>query len=316
TAHPKGPDDQRLNELDALFKQCARLSDEEFLLLPGEEPNEFFGGHWMQMFPNPVYWIMARKEDKLFVTQHPTYGKVYRIGNADEMLRLLQEENGLAWTAHARIKGATGYPDTYKNETFFKSDRFLGAAWKAMPADLSKPKLGLRVLDLMDDMNNWDSKKKVIAEADLFTVTFENEMYAHMNVNYLQMDGLPKFEEGWQPVLDAMSHGNFFSTTGEILIPSFTVNGKSSGETVELDKKGQADVKVRIDWTFPLNFMEIISGDGEKVFREKIDLNTTQAFGSDIFERSVALPNRKWVRLEVWDTAANGAFTQTIYLEN
>src|SRR5690606_7834048 len=47
TAHPKGPDPQRLKELDALFEQCRRASDEQFLLLPGEEPNEFFGGHWL-----------------------------------------------------------------------------------------------------------------------------------------------------------------------------------------------------------------------------------------------------------------------------
>ncbi|MCK7553961.1 hypothetical protein MKQ70_02630 [Chitinophaga sedimenti] len=40
-----------------------------------------------------------------------------------------------------------------------------------MPADLSKPRLGLRVLDLMDDMNNWGLKKTVICEADLFTIT-------------------------------------------------------------------------------------------------------------------------------------------------
>ncbi len=40
TAHPKGPDDQRLKELKALFEMCERLSDKDFLLLPGEEPNE------------------------------------------------------------------------------------------------------------------------------------------------------------------------------------------------------------------------------------------------------------------------------------
>ena len=38
-------------------------------------------------------------------------------------------------------KRFTGYPDKYKNEAFFQSDRFLGAAWKPMPADLSQPRL-------------------------------------------------------------------------------------------------------------------------------------------------------------------------------
>jgi hypothetical protein len=33
----------------------------------------------------------------------------------------------------------------------------------------------------------WGHPKKVIAEADLFTIEPENEMYAHMNSNYLQL---------------------------------------------------------------------------------------------------------------------------------
>jgi hypothetical protein len=248
------------------------------------------------------------------MSPHNKYGKVYRLKDKNDMLRLLELEKGLAWTAHPRIKGSTGYPDAYKNEEFFKSDYFFGGAWKPMPADLSIPKLGTRVLDLLDDMNNWGDKKKIIAEADLFTVTSENEMYAHMNINYLKLDTLPKFKDGWEPVLDAMTAGAFFSTTGEVLIPNFSINGKKSGETVQLNAGGEAQVRLEVNWTFPLNFMEIVSGDGKAIFREKVDLSKTGAFGSEEFEHSLSLKNRKWARVEVWDIAANGAFTQTIYL--
>ncbi|UII19930.1 hypothetical protein [Fulvivirga ligni] len=315
TAHPKGPDSLRLEELKALFDLCANASDNEFLLLPGEEPNEFFGGHWMQLFSSPVYWVMDRKDGQQFVSDNPKYGKVYHIKDAAEMTRLLDAEHGLAWTAHPRIKGSTGYPDAYKGEAFFKNDQFMGGAWKAMPADLSSPKLGMRVLNLLDDMNNWGLKKHVIAESDLFTITKENEMYAHMNINYMKLGELPTFDNGWKPVVDAMSTGDFFSTTGEVLIPSFTVNGKSSGETITVKQGEELQVKFNLQWTFPLNFAEIISGDGEKVYRERIDLNGTSAFGADDFSKSIALPGRTWVRLEVWDVAGNGAFTQSIYLK-
>ncbi len=315
TAHPKGPDSLRLKELQALFQQCKRLSDKDFLLLPGEEPNEFFGGHWMQFFPKPVYWIMSRKPGMPFVATEPGFGKVYRVNNKDEMLRLLQTEKGLAWTAHARTKGSTGYPDAYKTEPFFLSDRFMGAAWKAIPADLSKPRLSQRVFDLLDDMNNWGLKKHVIAEADLFTVEPENEMYAHLNINYLQLKQLPRFSDGWQQVLTAMEKGQFFSSTGEVLLPSFAVNGKGAGETLQLDKSGKANVAIEIDWTFPLCFAEIISGDGTKVYRHRIELNNTKAFGHRKFNFPVNLSNRKWVRVEVWDAAVNGAYTQTVYLK-
>lgn len=315
TAHPKGPDDQRLTELKALFDQCKRLSDNKFLLLPGEEPNEFFGGHWMQFFPKPVYWIMSRKPEMPFVTDDPKLGKVYRVANKDEMLKLLEIEKGLAWTAHARTKGSTGFPDKYKEEAFFKSDRFMGAAWKAIPGDLSTPTLSRRVFDLLDDMNNWGLKKTIIAEADLFTIEPENELYAHLNVNYLQLDKLPEFKNGWQPVLDAMQKGRFFSSTGEILFPSFTVNGKGAGETVQLDATGKANIVLDVNWTFPLNFIEAIYGDGKQVYRKRIDLNYTKAFGKQKFTFPVNLRNMKWVRVEAWDVAVNGAFTQSIWLK-
>ena len=315
TAHPKGPDEQRLLELKTLFDMCKRYSDKQFLLLPGEEPNEFFGGHWLEFFPKPVYWIMSRKPDMPFVTEDAKYGKVYRISNKDEMLKLLELENGLAWTAHARTKGSTGFPDKYKDEDFFKSDRFFGAAWKPIPADLSQPRLGKRVLDLMDDMANWGLKKHAIGEADLFTIEPENEMYAHLNVNYLQMDKLPEYNEGWQPILDVMQQGKFFVSTGEILLPSFTVNGKNSGETLKLDNSGKAVVKLKADWTFPLHFAEIISGDGKEVHRQRIDLTNTEAYGKKDFAFNVNLKGRKWVRVEVWDAAVNGAFTQFVWID-
>lgn len=231
------------------------------------------------------------------------------------MLELLEAENGLAWTAHARTKGSTGYPDEYKDEEFFHSDRFLGAAWKPIPADLSQPRLGKRVLDLMDDMANWGHKKYVIGEADLFKLEPDYEIYGHRNINYLQMDELPKFEERWQPVLDAMEEGKFFVSTGEVLLPAFTVNGKNSGETTTLDRKGKAEISVEIDWSFPLNFAEIISGDGNEVYRERINLDQTQAFGKQKFDFTTDLKDRKWVKLEVWDVAANGAFTQFVWIE-
>lgn len=313
--NPGDPGPKRLVEFKAEFDECERLSSGDFLMLPGEEPNRYFGGHWMNIFPKPVYWIANRQPNQPFVTQDSVYGKVYRVSNKEEMLKLLQEEKGLAWTAHARTKGSTGFPDKYKEEEFFKSDRFLGAAWKNLPADLSQPRLGKRILDLMDDLANWGHKKYVIGEADIFKIEPDYELYAHLNINYVQLDRLPAFKDGWQPVLDAMEQGKFFVSTGEVLLPSFTVNGKGSGETITLDSKGNATVELTVDWTFPMNFIEIISGDGKEVYRERKELNNTTAFGKEKLKYTVNLKNRKWVRVEAWDVAANGAFTQFVWIE-
>ena len=129
------------------------------------------------------------------------------------------------------------------------------------------------------------------------------------------MDKLPNYNDGWQPVLDVMKNGKFFTTTGEVLLPVFKVNGKTSNEKIELDPSGKAKIELHVDWTFPLNFAEIISGDGKNVFRERINLDTTKAFGKKTFTFHTNLKNRTWVRVEVWDVAANGAFTQSVWLK-
>jgi len=164
-------------------------------------------------------------------------------------------------------------------------------------------------------MNNWGITKHAIAEADLFSIEPQNEMYAHLNVNYLKLDKLPSYEDGWQPVLNAMTKGNFFSGTGEILLPFFTVNNKEAGDTALLPTDGNAKIVLDVQWTFPLNFTEIVSGDGKQVYHEKVNLNDTKAFGKKRFTFPVNLKNRTWVRVEVWDAAVNGAFSQTVWLK-
>lgn len=313
TPGQKAPD--RLRMLKVMHEECARLSDDQLLLLPGEEPNVHLGGHWMSFFPHPVYWVLNRAAGEPFEETVAGYGKVYRVGSSEDVLRLMEQENGLMWTAHARIKASAQFPDNYRQQPFYQSEHFLGAAWKAMPADLSRPTLGWRVLDLLDDMNQWGQRKQALGEVDVFKVEPDYELYAHMNINYLKLKQTPKFAAGWQPVLEALRGGEFFTTTGEILIPRFTVAGKESGQTIPRRKAEQAELRAELRWTFPLAFAEIISGDGVTVQRMRVDLTDTESFGVRPLRLPVKLAGQKWVRLEVWDIAANGAFTQPVWVE-
>lgn len=312
---PNLPDDRRLPQLKTLHSECQRLSDGQLLVLPGEEPNVHLGGHWLSFFPKPVYWVLNRPAGTPFAQEVAGYGTVYHVGNADDVLQLMEREHGLMWTAHPRIKASMGFPDKYKKEAFFRSDHFLGGAWKAMPADLSQPRLGLRVLDLMDDMANWGLKKQAPGEADLFRMEPDFETYGHLNINYLRLDTLPRFADGWQPVLDALRAGRFFTSTGEVLIPQFTVGGKGSGETLEIARNPKPTLEASLDWTFPMAFAEVISGDGQNVYRQRIDLADTENFGTRQLRVPLSLRGRTWVRFEAWDTAANGAYTQPVWLK-
>ena len=306
--------DQRLAELKVMHDEFARLSNDEFLLIPGEEPNVHLNSHWLSLFPKPVYWVLNQNQGQPFAQDMPGYGTVYHVGSADDVLNLLEQENGLAWTAHPRVKGSTGFPDGYKDKDFFLSEHFLGGAWKAMPADYSREMLGWRVLDLEDDMANWGARKYILGEVDIFKIYEDYELFGTMNINYLKLDEIPDYEDGWRPVVDALANGEFFVTTGEVLITDFSVEGMESGETVNGNES--AELIADLEWTYPLSYMEIISGDGATIYRDRIDLSHTTEFDSEAINKNVDLSNRSWVRIEVWDIARNGAFTQPVWIEN
>ena len=323
--HPQDPGPVRLAEMQAMFDECRRLSDDTLLFLPGEEANIHLGlseagrkpGHWLYLFPKPVYWTMKRAPSQPFLEELAPYGRVYHVGDGADLQKLLFIERGLAWTSHPRIKGSSWTPDLFRHEDFYLGSQWLGAAWKAMPADLSHDRLGRRALDLLDDMANWGQQKYLLGEADVFKIDHTHELYGHMNINYIRLDPdrLPRFDESWQPVRDALRAGRFFTTTGEVLIPKFTLDGNPSGSTVEVGPlHARNELSVELSWTFPLEFVEVISGDGSQVFRERIDCSDTGAFEERTLRLTPALAERKWVRVEAWDVACNGAFTQPIWL--
>ncbi|MCP5119307.1 MAG: hypothetical protein GY953_51555, partial [bacterium] len=140
--HPRDLTDLRLRELKAFFDACRRQSDKDFLLIPSEEANVHFGGHYSVIFPKPVYWFMNRPEGGAFEVDHPIYGKVYSTANAAELLDLVRRENGWVYQTHPRTKGSTGYPDKLRRTERFRDPTNFGAGWKAMPSDLSSPRLG------------------------------------------------------------------------------------------------------------------------------------------------------------------------------
>ena len=97
-------------------------------------------------------------------------------------------------------------------------------------------------------------------------------------------------------------------------MPKFSVGGKESGKTLEVPQTGESVVEAGGEWTFPLNDAEVISGDGKQVLRQRIDLSDTEGFGSRHLRVPVPLQGRTWVRFEGWDVAAEGAYTQPVWL--
>ena len=303
--HPSNPGPLRLREQHTYFEACRRHSDRDFLIMPGEEPNAHFGGHYTMVFPKPVFWTKVRGEDQLPVESHATYGTVYHVGSAAEELAMLRREGGLVWQAHPRTKGSTGYPDAIRDTEYFPSDRYLGASFQSFPVDQSERRLGeVRCFGTLDDMNNWGGPKYLVAEGDTYTKYPDDEIYGELAVNYVKVERLPRLDEDWSSITRALRAGEFFVTTGEILIPHFAVEGAGATCTVVAE----------VEWTFPLEFLEVVWGDGDATGRQEIPQTEQPPFGRHRFRIPVDARGKKWVRFAVWDSAGNGAFTQPVHL--
>ena len=295
----------RFQDLKNYFEACRRHSDLDFLILPGEEANVHLGGHYTLLFPRPVYWTKVRLEDQGFMEQDSIYGQVYHTGAPADFLGLLRREDGLVWQAHPRTKGSTGYPDAIRKSEVFLSQHYLGGAFKSFPVDLSEQRLcETRCFETLDDMNNWTGPKYLVAEGDTYTKYPEDEIYGETSVNYVKLDRLPSFDEGWAPVTKALRAGRFFVTTGEVLLHDVSVEHSES----------EGVVVAEVEWTFPLEFAEVVWGDGERTYRKASSATDQPPFGRHQFKIPFDRLHAKWVRFAVWDSAGNGAFSQPVHL--
>jgi hypothetical protein len=302
--HPHDPGPLRLKELETYFEACRRHSDADFLILPGEEANAYLGGHYNILFAKPVYWTLVRQKGQPLVEDHASYGRVYHTGIAADVFELMKREGALAWTTHPRIKGSTGYPDKIRDTDYFRSDRWLGTAFKALPVDLSQRRLGeVRCFGTLDDMNNWGRLKYMVGEVDTYKKYPDYDLYGDFNVNYVKLDRVPSFPD-WSPLTAALRAGDFFVTTGEVLSPNWTVEGGGKDEAVVAD----------VEWTFPLEFVEVVWGDGVRVGRTVVPATDHPPFGSHRFRIPFDPSGKEWVRFSAWDSAGNGAFTQPVRL--
>jgi hypothetical protein len=310
--HPNDPGPLRFMDQKDYFEATRRASDTDFLVTPWEEPSAYFGGHYNIMFPKRnVYWSKVRQPGQPFTEIDPVYGKVYHTGNAADVQQMMDAEGAYWYHAHPRTKGTTGYPDLILDKPYVKNDRYLGVAFKpGMGMDLSETRIcEWRCFDAIDTMNNLYAgsglkPKYIIADIDTYKKGPEDDTYANFPVNYLKIDKTPGADDDVSPILSALRDGNFFATTGEILITNYAVAGTGAQRSIGAD----------VEWTFPLSFVEVVWGDGKKVDRKIISATDLSAFGTKHFAIPFDATGKSWVRFAVWDTAGNGAFVQPVWL--
>jgi hypothetical protein len=152
-----------------------------------------------------------------------------------------------------------------------------------------------------DYMSNWaPSPKFMLAEGDTYMKRPDDDTYPTLAINYVKMDKVPAWNESWAPVVEGIHSGNFFGTTGEILFHNWAIEGAGA----------KSVYTANIEYTFPLDFAEVVWSDGTNVSRKTVSLTGTTAFGTKTLRIPFDATGKKWVRMAVWDAAGDGAWTQ------
>ncbi|PYR44044.1 MAG: hypothetical protein DMF93_01385 [Acidobacteria bacterium] len=299
------------------YDAARRQSDRTFLVMPNMENTGIeIGGHHDLMLSKPTFWTIGRADGQPLVEQHPKYGKVYHLGSPADLFEMTRRENLIINMPHPRSKGSTGFPDGVK-ETHFAQDTYEGAGFRwGMGVDGSERRLcEYRCLGLFDEMLNWYVDRpmplkhmQAISEArsdigERGRPPYD-ALYANGPVNYVKLDRLPTVDDT-SPIINAMKRGDYFVTSGEVLISSYAVEGSGARRTITAD----------VEWTFPLDFVEVVWGDGRTTDRQIISTTDLPPFGKKRFQIPFDATGKKWVRLAAWDVATNGAFVQPIKLQ-
>ncbi|TMG79782.1 MAG: hypothetical protein E6H78_19825 [Betaproteobacteria bacterium] len=178
-----------------------------------------------------------------------------------------------------------------------------------MGVDRSERRLcEIRCLPLLDEASNWFANdptppKYIMAISEVQTQAPGDEIYSSAPVNYLRLETLPAPDDT-SSIIKVLQRGDYFVSTGEVLIPAYTVQGTGNQRKIVAD----------VEWTFPLDFVEVVWGDGQRTDRQIISTTEATGFGQRHFEIPFDVTGKKWVRFAAWDIAGNGALEQPIKL--
>ena len=295
----------------ASIEGARRHSDADFLVMPNQEYyGSPLGGHTDLLFSHPVYWTQGRTPGQSLVETDAQHGRVYHIGGSDDLMAMAAQEDVMISMPHPRTKGSTGFPDAVKDTAAFRDAHYQGVGFRwGMGLDLSEQRLcERRCLALLDDMSNWTADrpgppKYILSISEVRYQSPGDDIYASAPVSYVKLDRLPPPEDV-SAVVAALRRGAYFVTSGEVLIPSYDVKGTGRQRTIEAD----------VEWTFPLDFVEVVWGDGSTTGRQIVSTTALPPNGTHHFSIPFDATGRKWVRFAAWDSAGNGALVQPIKL--
>ena len=268
---------------EAMFDECRRLSDAKLLFIPGEEANASSawpgpGEHSGPLaVPLPEAGLLDHEASPGPAVRRgrSEYGKVYHVGDRDDMLEAARSAS-TAWPGRPTrgSRRRAGRPTSSATRTSTCPTPGSAPPGRRCRPTCRTPGSGDRALDLLDDMANWGQKKYVLGEVDVFKIDHTHELYGHMNINYLRLDRSADVRRGLAADARRPARRPVLRDDGRGADPRVHASaGRRAAGRSSL--AGDADTRAhggdRVD--LPPAFAEVVSGDGEKVYRERIDLS-------------------------------------------
>ena len=180
---------------------------------------------------------------------------------------MIRRENALIFMPHPRTKGSTGYPDAVKDTDHFRDDRYLGVGWRwGMGLDLSERRLSdYRVLPLLDDMNNWMAAAPAWTTTPKQILAITGDLREASGRRHLR-------EQSGQLHPAGQVAGGGRHEPGHRRDPSRRLLrhlGRGVDSIVHRpgQRRAQRTIVADVEWTFPLEFVEVVWGDGRTTGR-------------------------------------------------
>ena len=135
----------------------------------------------------------------------PKYGTVYHVGDPDDMLRLLEDRARPGLDGAPADQGVELDPRRLPRRALLPVRPLARRApGRRCPPTCRSPGWARACSTCSTTWPTGAPKKYVPGEVDVFKIDHTHELYGHMNVNYLQLDRAPRFDDDWTPVLDAL----------------------------------------------------------------------------------------------------------------
>ena len=194
--HPQDPGPVRLAELKAMFDECRRLSDDNLLVLAwrgGERPPQ--GDRAARIPDTGSICSRSPSTGPCDARLASPSSRISPIGPRLSCRQSRRHDSAIEGRTRPRVDGAPADQGVEldpgrlpRRRLLPRRSRWLGARWKAMPADLSSAGSAAAFSTCSTTWRTGAAQKYVPGEVDVFKIDHTHELYGHMNINYLRLD--------------------------------------------------------------------------------------------------------------------------------